>query len=87
MTPLHLAAERARVEVVNYLAGKDIIDIQDRDGVNNFMCDCTDDERWSSIAYIWFWFGIISWHLREGSMRTLYISLQTQNQNYGTAFS
>ena len=47
MTPLHLAAERARVKVVNYLAGKeaDVIDSQDRDGVNNVMCDCTDDER------------------------------------------
>ena len=39
MTPLHLAAERARVKVVKYLADKEanIIDIQDRDGVNKVM--------------------------------------------------
>ena len=59
MTPLHLAAERARVKVVNYLADKEanIINIQDWDGVNNVVCDCTDDERWSSTAYL-----ILVWH-------------------------
>ena len=36
MTPLHLAAERAHVEVIEYLVGKeaDIINIQDLNGVN-----------------------------------------------------
>ena len=36
MTPLHLAAERARVKVIEYLVGKeaDIINIQDLNGVN-----------------------------------------------------
>ena len=36
MTPLHLAAERARVKVIEYLVGReaDIINIQDRNGVN-----------------------------------------------------
>jgi len=36
MTPLHLAAERARVKVIEYLVGKeaDIINSQDQDGVN-----------------------------------------------------
>ena len=35
MTPLHLAAERARVKVIEYLVGKeaDIINIQDLNGV------------------------------------------------------
>ena len=47
MTPLHLAAERARVKVIEYLVDKEanIVNIQDLDGVNNVMCDCTDDER------------------------------------------
>ena len=37
MTPLHLA-----VKEIEYLVGKeaDIINRQDRDGVNNSMCDC-----------------------------------------------
>ena len=36
MTPLHLAAERARVKVIEYLVGReaDIINIQDLNGVN-----------------------------------------------------
>ena len=36
MTPLHLAAERARVKVIEYLVGReaDIINIQDRNRVN-----------------------------------------------------
>ena len=36
MTPLHLAAERARVKVMEYLVGReaDIINIQDLNGVN-----------------------------------------------------
>ena len=57
MTPLHLAAERARVKVVNYLADKeaDIINIQDWDGVNNVVCDGTDDE-------CLFDFGLASFH-------------------------
>ena len=35
MTPLHLAAERARVKVIEYLVGReaDIINIQDWNGV------------------------------------------------------
>ena len=35
MTPLHLAAERARVKAIEYLVGKeaDIINIQDLNGV------------------------------------------------------
>ena len=35
MTPLHLAAERARVKVIEYLVGReaDIINIQDLNGV------------------------------------------------------
>ena len=54
MTPLHLAAERGRAKVVNYLAGNgaDSINIQDQIGVNIIMCDCTDDERLSSTAYL-----------------------------------
>ena len=45
MTPLHLAAERARVKVIEYLVGKkaDIVNIQDRNGVNIIMCDCIND--------------------------------------------
>ena len=37
MTPLHLAAERARVKVIDYLVGKeaDIINRQDLEGVNS----------------------------------------------------
>ena len=36
MTPLHLAAEKARVKVIEYLVGReaDIINIQDLNGVN-----------------------------------------------------
>jgi len=36
MTPLHLAAERARVKVIEYLVGKErgIVNRQDQDGVN-----------------------------------------------------
>ena len=47
MTPLHLAAERARVEVIEYLVGKepDIINIQDLDEVTIIVCDCINDER------------------------------------------
>ena len=39
MTPLHLAAERARVKVIEYLVGQkaDIINSEDQDGVNNIM--------------------------------------------------
>ena len=46
MTPLHLAAERARLKAIEYLVGKeaDIINRQDRHGVNNIMCDCSNDE-------------------------------------------
>ena len=49
MTPLHMAAERGRYEVVGYLAGKgadqDIQDqdIQDEEGVG--ICDPTTDSR------------------------------------------
>ena len=71
MTPLHLAAERGRVKVVNYFAGNgaDIINIQDQDGVTIIMCDCTNDERLSSTAYLilgWYHF----WAL--GSMQLLF---------------
>ena len=47
MTPLHLAAERARVKVIKYLVNKEAgsINIQDLNGVNIFMCDCTNDKR------------------------------------------
>jgi len=47
MTPLHLAAERARLKAIEYLVGKkgDIINRQDQDGVNNIMCHCSNDER------------------------------------------
>ena len=36
MTPLHLAAEKARVKVIEYLLGReaDVINIQDMNGVN-----------------------------------------------------
>ena len=36
MTPLHLAAERARVKVIEYLVGKeaDTVNIQDLNGIN-----------------------------------------------------
>ena len=45
MTPLHLAADKARVKVIEYLVDKeaDIINIQDLDGVNNIMCDNLND--------------------------------------------
>lgn len=47
MTPLHLAAERARVEVIEYLVGKEanIINVQDLNGVNTFMCKCINDTQ------------------------------------------
>jgi len=47
MTPLHLAADKARVKVIKYLVDKeaDIINSQDLDGVNNIMCDNLNDER------------------------------------------
>ena len=39
MTPLHLAAERARVKVIEYLVDKeaDIINSEDQNGVNSIM--------------------------------------------------
>ena len=53
MTPLHLAAERARLKAIEYLVGKeaDIINCQDRHGVNNIMCDCSNDERLHGTYY------------------------------------
>ena len=41
MTPLHLAAETARVKVIEYLVGKeaDIINSQDQNGVKNITTD------------------------------------------------
>jgi len=40
MTPLHVAAERGYVKIVDYLAGKGAdIDSQDKKGV--IICDCT----------------------------------------------
>ena len=40
MTPLHLAAETARVKVIEYFVGKeaDIINFQDLDEVTIYMC-------------------------------------------------
>ena len=53
MTPLHLAAEKARLKEIEYLVGKeaDIINRQDRDGVNNSMRDCSNDERLHGTYY------------------------------------
>ena len=63
MTPLHLAAERARLKVIEYLVGKeaDIINRQDQDGVNNIMCDCSNDKRLHGTYY----FTTISRHMRK----------------------
>ena len=53
MTPLHLAAETARLKTIEYLVGEeaDIINHQDLDGVNNIMCDCSNDERLHDTYY------------------------------------
>ena len=67
MTPLHLAAERARLKAIEYFVGKeaDIINRQDGDGVNNIMCDCSNDERLHMVR-ITFWFKTtISRHMRK----------------------
>ena len=82
MTPLHLAAERARVKVIEYLVGREanIVNIQDLNRVN-ILCvtACINDERLHSVYYFWGFQALEIVHMHHSSV--LYIeSICLQSQ-------
>ena len=71
MTPLHVAAERGYIKIVDYLVGKGAdIDIQDKNGV---ICDFSNN---NVVFILWVWASLIHLHINR-----VLVGLETISKN------